>query len=123
MKRPELVAYRVRATARRPDGGEIPLGGWVSYSPGGAVAWMRRRAVQVAQQVGAPYDGAVRAWLRDPAEQDEAREALVAGVGVTVRAVDAYGCLYTVAVRPERPAERERPRVRRRREAAAWSGV
>ncbi|WP_405743243.1 hypothetical protein OG422_14675 [Streptomyces sp. NBC_01525] len=121
--RPERVAYWVRATARRPDGEEIPLGGWVSYSPGGAVAWMRRRAVQVAQQVGAPYDGTVRAWLADLVEQDGAREALTAGVGITVRAVDAYGCLYTVAARPERPAAGDRLRARRRQGAVAWSGV
>ncbi|MFD9816961.1 hypothetical protein [Streptomyces sp. NPDC059080] len=95
----------------------------MSNSPGGAIAWMRRRAVQVAQQVGAPYDGALREWLTDPVEQDAARDALTAGVAVTVRAVDAHGCVYTVAACPERPAAGDRLRVRRRQGAVAWSGV
>ncbi|MFG2224565.1 hypothetical protein [Streptomyces sp. NPDC048644] len=80
MKRPEPVTYRVHAMARYPGGGEIGLGGSVAYSPGGALAWVRRRAEQVAQQLGVPYDGTVRAWLADPAEQRWAEEALWSAV-------------------------------------------
>ncbi|MCB5908637.1 hypothetical protein [Streptomyces pinistramenti] len=111
--------------ARCPEGGEIGLGGSVAYSPGGALSWVRRRAEQVAQQLGAPYDGTVQAWLADPAEQRWATEALVAGVPVLVRAVDEGGWTYTCLARPERAALRVgAPHPRKgRAEVAVWSAA
>lgn len=62
---PRRVAYRAEAEVRRPDGAPVDLGGWVSNSPGWALGWVRERAEHVAQQLGTPYDGTMRAWLND----------------------------------------------------------
>ncbi|MFI7102072.1 hypothetical protein ACIBK8_22255 [Streptomyces sp. NPDC050161] len=124
MKRPELIGYRAQATVRRPDGGEIGLGGWVSQAPGGVLAWAWTRAEQVAQQLGAPYDRAVRVWLESPAEQRWARQALAAGIPFAVRAVDGDGCTYTVLARPEAAGAVRTYRLRSRstrKAAVAWS--
>lgn len=98
---PRPVAYRVKATARYPDGSSIDLGGWTSYSPGRALGWIRARAEQVAQQLGAPYDGVVCAWLEDADGYRWAREGLLAGIPFVLRAVDAEGCTYMFVARPD----------------------
>ncbi|GAA2614517.1 hypothetical protein Stube_25380 [Streptomyces tubercidicus] len=95
------MVYRVKATARYAGGASIDLGGWTSYSPGRALDWVRARAEQVAQQLGAPYDGVVRAWLEDAAGYRWAREGLVAGIPFVLRAVDAEGCTYAFVARPD----------------------
>lgn len=98
---PRPVAYRAEATARYPDGSSIDLGGWTSYSPGRALGWVRTRAEQVAQQLGAPYDGVVHAWLEDAVGYQWARDGLAAGIPFTLRAVDAEGCTYALVARPD----------------------
>ncbi|GLW16530.1 hypothetical protein Stsp01_32730 [Streptomyces sp. NBRC 13847] len=116
------MAYRAEATARYPDGSSIDLGGCTSYSAGRALGWVRARAEQVAQQLGAPYDGVVHAWLEgleDAAGYRWARDGLTAGVPVVVRAVDAEGCTYALTARPAAHARTAIPvRARHLREVA-----
>lgn len=119
MTAPGLVAYRAEATARYPNGSSIDLGGCTSYSAGRALGWVRARAEQVAQQLGAPYDGVVHAWLEDAAGYRWARDGLTAGVPVVVRAVDAEGCTYALTARPAAHARTAIPvRARHLREVA-----
>ncbi|UQA93575.1 hypothetical protein [Streptomyces halobius] len=73
----------------------------MSYSPGRAVGWIRERAEHVAQQLGAPYDGAMRAWLDEVAEHRWAVDGLAAGIPFILRAVDAEGCTYALTARPD----------------------
>lgn len=98
------VVYRTEATARHPDGSSIGLGVWTSYSPGRALGWVRTRAEHVAQQLGAPYDGAVRAWLDDAVEFRWAMDGLAAGIPFVLRAVDSEGCTYALVARPDAQA-------------------
>ncbi|REK88717.1 hypothetical protein DY245_19625 [Streptomyces inhibens] len=95
------MAFRAEATVHCPDGTPVNLGGWMSYSPGGALGWVRKRAEQVAQQLGAPYDRAVRAWLDDAVEYRWAVDGLAAGIPFVLRAVDAEGCTYAFIARPD----------------------
>ncbi len=101
---PRPVGYRAEATARHPDGSSIDLGVWTSYSPGRALGWVRTRAEHVAQQLGAPYDGAVRAWLDDAVEFRWAMDGLAAGIPFVLRTVDAEGCTYALVARPDAQA-------------------
>lgn len=101
MTAPEHTAFRAEATVRRPDAPPINLGGLMSHSPGGALSWVRKRAEQVAQQLGAPYDRVVRAWLDDAVEFRWALEGLAAGIPFVLRAVDAEGCTYAFIARPD----------------------
>lgn len=57
---PVAVIYRASVVVLCPDGTAFDLGGIMSASPGRALGWLRKRAEQVAVQLGAPYDGAVR---------------------------------------------------------------
>lgn len=112
------MAYRAEATARYPGGPSIDLGGWTSPSPGRALGWIRARAEHVAQQLGAPYDGVVHAWLEDAAGYRWARDGLAAGIPVVIRAVDAEGCTYALTARPAAQARTAPPvRARHLREA------
>ncbi|GFE14958.1 hypothetical protein Sgleb_30050 [Streptomyces glebosus] len=106
---PRPVVYRAEASARYPDGSSIDLGGWTSYSPGRVLGWVRTRAEHVAQQLGAPYDGVVRAWLEDADGYRWARDGLAAGIPVVVRAVDADGCTYALTARPAAEARTVTP--------------
>ncbi len=90
------MIYRAEATARYPGGHSIDLGGWTSYSPGRALGGIRTRAEHVAQQLGAPYDGVVHAWLEVAVGYRWAREGLAAGIPFVLRAVDADGCTYAL---------------------------
>ncbi|MEU9112053.1 hypothetical protein AB0D04_09730 [Streptomyces sp. NPDC048483] len=92
------MTYRASAVVRCPDGGSIGLGGWASGSPGRALGWVRKRAEQVAEQLGAPYDGAVREWLADGDEYQWALYGLAGDVPFTLEAVDGDGCTYVLAV-------------------------
>ncbi|SEE53001.1 hypothetical protein SAMN05428954_2889 [Streptomyces sp. 2112.3] len=95
------MTYRAEATARYPGGRSIDLGCWTSHSPGRALGWVRMRAGHVAQQLGAPYDGVVHAWLEDAVGYRWARDGLVAGIPFMFREVDADGCTYTFVARPD----------------------
>lgn len=110
------MTYRAEATARYPGGPSIDLGGWTSYSPGRALDWIRTRAEHVAQQLGAPYDGVVHAWLEDAAGYRWARDGLAAGIPFVLRAVDGDGCTYALVARPDAQdciaASLQAPRVR-----------
>lgn len=86
---------------RCPDGAMIRLGGWASSSPRRAVGWMRTRARQVAQQLGAPYEGGVPAWLGEGAEFAAAVSALEYGSPLRLTVVDGDGCAYDLVVRRE----------------------
>ncbi|WP_406479026.1 hypothetical protein [Streptomyces platensis] len=114
---PRPLTYRAEAKARFPDGSSIDLGGWTSYSPGRALGWVRTRAEQVAQQLGAPYDGVVHAWLEDAVGYQWARDGLAAGIPFVLRAVDADGCTYALVARPDAQARTaaslQAPRVQR----------
>ncbi len=117
------VAYRAEVTARYPYGAPVDLGGWVSYSPGRAVGWIRKRAEQVAQQLGAPYDRGVRAWLDDAVECQWAVDALAAGTPVSLTAVDAEGCAYVLVARPCKVTRMTGLRTQTGQGAAAWHAV
>ncbi|MFF2805699.1 hypothetical protein ACFVT2_00705 [Streptomyces sp. NPDC058000] len=94
------MRYRADVTVRCPDGASIELGGLASSSPRRAVGWVRRRAVHMAQQLGAPYEGGVRAWLDGAGEFDGAVDALAGGSAVALTVVDGEGCAYALVARP-----------------------
>ncbi|MFJ5674348.1 hypothetical protein [Streptomyces sp. NPDC093097] len=96
----EVAVYQAELIAHPPSGPPIDLGGLVSYSPRRAVRWMRTRAEQAGQQLGAPYGGGVRAWLRERAAFEAAVGALVAGTPLSLTVVDADGCTYALVARP-----------------------
>lgn len=104
MKAPARTAFRAEATVSCPDAPPIHLGDWMSYSPGGALGWLRKRAEQVAHQLGAPYDQGVRAWLEEAIEFRWAVDGLAAGVPFVLRAVDGQGCTYAFVARPDADA-------------------
>ncbi|WP_405840772.1 hypothetical protein OG528_22450 [Streptomyces platensis] len=110
------MTYRAEAKAQYPDGSSIDLGGCTSHSPGWALGWVRTRAEHVAQQLGAPYDSVVHAWLEDAAGHQWARDGLAAGIPFVLRAVDADGCTYALTARPDAQdrtaAPLQAPRVR-----------
>ncbi|MFF4950473.1 hypothetical protein ACWC2K_04975 [Streptomyces chattanoogensis] len=96
------TTFRAVAEVRCPDGAAaIDLGGWVSYAPGRALDWLRTRAEHMAQQLGAPYDAAMREWLADEDEYRWALRGLASGIPVRCTTVDSEGYTYTLVARPE----------------------
>ncbi|MFE7295316.1 hypothetical protein [Streptomyces sp. NPDC057579] len=96
----DVAVYRAELVVHRPSGPSIDLGGVVTYSPRRAVRWVRTRAEQVAQQLGAPSGAGVLDWLGDQVDFGRAVYGLMAGNPVTLTVVDAEGCAYALVARP-----------------------
>ncbi|KUL50280.1 hypothetical protein ADL22_07445 [Streptomyces sp. NRRL F-4489] len=54
----------------------------------------------MAEQLGVPYEGGVRAWMEGLGEFDGAVAALVGGSAVALTVVDGDGCAYALVARP-----------------------
>ncbi|MGW1379495.1 hypothetical protein ACWD6P_35240 [Streptomyces sp. NPDC002446] len=119
----EGMPFRADATVRPPAGAPVTLGSWKSYSPGRTLGWLRKRAEQVARQLGAPYDQAVRAWSDDAVEYRWALDRLAAGIPFVVRAVDGQGRTYAFVARPDEDLGRvmRAPLPASGGQGAAWS--
>lgn len=73
------TGYAARCDADASGGRTFSLGAHTSVTAAGALAWLRCRVRQVAEQLDAPALKLAEGWLTDCAEQTAALAALQAG--------------------------------------------